>query len=59
MTAIRLNPTQASLDAAGAERAYEAALALISTREAVIPIERRRQTRLAALIAMTPICRRA
>ena len=55
----RSNPTQAALEASAADRGWEAQLSLIATREAVRPLERRRQTRLAALVALTPICRRA
>ncbi len=56
---MRLNPLQLALDAAGDLRAYEGLLNVVVTREAVVPLERRRLTRLAALVALTPICRRA
>lgn len=58
MTDRRDNPTQLVLDEALAERAYACQLSIIGTREAVRPLERRRQLQLARLIALTPICRR-
>ena len=57
--ATRPNAIQDLLDAATADRAHEAAVCAIAAREAVRPLERRRMHRVAALVALTPICRRA
>jgi hypothetical protein len=53
------NPTQQLLDRASAERAYHAEVDVLDVRQRVRPLERRRLHRLAAFIALTPICRRA
>lgn len=55
---MRTNPTQLTLDRANAETAYEAHVAAIRVREGVRPLERRRLHRVAALIGLTPLCRR-
>lgn len=51
----RTNLTQLTLDEAHGERAYQAAVAAITVREAVRPLERRKNARLAALVASMPI----
>lgn len=55
---MRSNPTQLALELASGGRAYQAELVAIRQRESIIPLERRRRHRLAALIALTPIDRR-
>lgn len=53
-----LNATQQLLDTAAAERAYHAQLGTIATREAIVPLERRRQHALAAMVRASGQCRR-
>lgn len=55
----RHNFTQDALEAAGECRAYEVLLSVVETREAIVPLERRRLHRLARLVSHTPCCRRA
>lgn len=49
------NSTQQMLEAAAAERAYQAHLDTLTVREAIRPLERRKNLRLAALVASMPI----
>lgn len=50
-----MNATQQLLDQAHAERVYQADLAALRMREQVRPLERRKNMRLAALVASMPI----
>lgn len=54
----RPNQTQRALDSAREEQAYWGQVAALDARQAIRPLERRRLHRLAAFIALTPICRR-
>lgn len=51
---MKPNRTQAALDMAQAVRAFAADMIAIRERESIRPLERRRQHRLAALVALTP-----
>lgn len=53
------NHTQALLDTATAERAYLGHVDAIAVREAIRPLERRRQHALARLVLASGQCRRA
>lgn len=54
-----MNMTQQLLDTAHAERAYLTDMEAIRVREAIRPLERRRQHALAALVVAHGLCRRA
>lgn len=54
----RPNATQDLLETAAATRAYNGSMLALAAREGIRPLERRRLQRLAAFIALTPICRR-
>jgi hypothetical protein len=59
LEAHHVNMTQQLLDTASAERAYLGQLETIAVREAIRPLERRRQHALAELVRQQGRCRRA
>lgn len=58
MTDRRHNATQLVLELAAGQRVHDRLMAVVETREAIRPLERRRLHRLARLVALSPICRR-
>lgn len=56
---MKSNRLQVTIDEAYEERAYQGQLGIVETREAIRPLERRRQHALAEMVRRSGRCRRA
>lgn len=52
---MKINTTQAAFEAAADLRAYDAAIEVISVRERIVPLRRRRIAELADMVRAAPI----